>query len=409
VERAGELCHVAEHDECSAGTASRAALLVNADSSTFFTNSSASAAESDPGFCCHPSGPETNGFGTMWFKFVATDTSARLSTCNSDPHEDSLVNVFAIDPLAVPDSECATLVPWACVDDSEGCGAGTHGELCVDHLTPGAPYYVVVASKTQEHRGAHQLEIRSPCFEQPIWSSDDCNGNDLPDGCELGGRVAADCNANGLLDECEIAAGTSFDCDQNGFLDECAGVVDTLTPTILTQGAGFGSSVAMDGAWLVVGSGIEQTESIDRHTLHFFKKNAPGWDLGYTFELPVPPSYVATKRGTVLVTSDRDNTVYIFRCYEEGCYPDGSFQGPEIVPCARFGMPLAYDGYKAVIGKGFCRDVQPPKPEEVHVVYVQGSVTNLIWKFLLLLLRMPLSFIIYVKDLMVTHMLMYLL
>ena len=372
VQRAGELCHVAEHDECSAGTASGAALLVNADSSTFFTNSSATAADSDPGFCCHPSGSGTKGFGTMWFKFVATDTSARLSTCNSDPHGDSLVNVFAVDPSAAPDSECANLVPLACVDDSDGCGAGTHGELCVDHLTPGATYYVVVASKTQGHRGAHQLEIRSPCFEQPIWISDDCNGNGIADGCELGGRTAADCNANGLLDECEIAAGTSFDCDRNGFLDECAGVVDALTPTILTQGAGFGSSVAMDGDWLVVGSGIETTESVDRHTLHFFKKNAAGWDLRSTFELPVPPSYVAVKVDTVLVTSDRDNTVYIFTCYGEGCYPNGSFQGPQSAPCPRFGMPLAYNGYKAVVGTGICWDGPGSQAAEVHVVRVQS-------------------------------------
>ncbi|MCK4658556.1 MAG: hypothetical protein KAV82_03455 [Phycisphaerae bacterium] len=46
-------------------------------------------------------------------------------------------------------------------------------------------------------------------------TSQDCNGNGIPDECER------DCNANAVADECDIAAGTSVDCNNNGIPDEC--------------------------------------------------------------------------------------------------------------------------------------------------------------------------------------------
>ncbi|MCA9252437.1 MAG: VCBS repeat-containing protein [Phycisphaerales bacterium] len=69
--------------------------------------------------------------------------------------------------------------------------------------------------------------------------NNDCNLNDVPDDCELDGN---DCNNNGIPDECDepvsanddcnnncihdasdILSGTSLDCDQNGVPDECQG------------------------------------------------------------------------------------------------------------------------------------------------------------------------------------------
>jgi len=46
-------------------------------------------------------------------------------------------------------------------------------------------------------------------------TSDDCNGNSVPDECE------PDCNANLVTDECDIATGTSTDCNSNFIPDEC--------------------------------------------------------------------------------------------------------------------------------------------------------------------------------------------
>ncbi len=45
-------------------------------------------------------------------------------------------------------------------------------------------------------------------------TSQDENGNDIPDECE-------DCNGNGILDDLDIADGTSNDDNGNGVPDEC--------------------------------------------------------------------------------------------------------------------------------------------------------------------------------------------
>ena len=49
-------------------------------------------------------------------------------------------------------------------------------------------------------------------------TSANCNGNAIPDECELAGD---DCNTNAVPDSCEIAAGTATDCDTDGIADEC--------------------------------------------------------------------------------------------------------------------------------------------------------------------------------------------
>ena len=53
-------------------------------------------------------------------------------------------------------------------------------------------------------------------------TSEDCNGNGIPDECEL---ESNDCNNNGILDECDIANGTSPDVNPtDGVPDECQGI-----------------------------------------------------------------------------------------------------------------------------------------------------------------------------------------
>jgi hypothetical protein len=64
--------------------------------------------------------------------------------------------------------------------------------------------------------------------------SDDCNGNAVPDACDIAAGTSADCsgngvpdacepdcNGNGVPDSCDIEFGTSGDCDLNGLPDEC--------------------------------------------------------------------------------------------------------------------------------------------------------------------------------------------
>jgi hypothetical protein len=62
------------------------------------------------------------------------------------------------------------------------------------------------------------------CGECPYICDDtlpDCNGNGVPDECDIADGTSEDCNSNGVPDECDIAEGTSADCNGNGVPDEC--------------------------------------------------------------------------------------------------------------------------------------------------------------------------------------------
>jgi hypothetical protein len=52
-------------------------------------------------------------------------------------------------------------------------------------------------------------------------SSADCNANLVPDACEIAAQLAADCNLNAIPDDCDLAAGLSTDCNLNSIPDEC--------------------------------------------------------------------------------------------------------------------------------------------------------------------------------------------
>lgn len=70
----------------------------------------------------------------------------------------------------------------------------------------------------------------------PVWSfttptGGDCNGNSVPDGCDIAAGTSPDCNANGMPDECEVPPldPVGADCNGNTVPDECdiaAGAAD---------------------------------------------------------------------------------------------------------------------------------------------------------------------------------------
>ncbi len=236
VETAQDVCHRRGLDECHWGPQE-----IGSNGSAFFSNFNATGGLGDPPFCCGRESSNTQAFGTVWFKFIATHASASIRTCQSDEAGDSMVQVFAAGDPTDDATACATLIPIGCADDSEACGdRGQHAQVCVDGLIPGAPYYLMVASKTPEARGLHQLDIVSPCqFENPFvrgdcnangvvdgcdlftGSSTDCNENRLPDDCEVLPKVDPDCNGNARPDDCDIAVGRSRDCQPNQVPDEC--------------------------------------------------------------------------------------------------------------------------------------------------------------------------------------------
>ncbi len=80
--------------------------------------------------------------------------------------------------------------------------------------------------------GKWQIRARSTS------TADDCNGNLVPDSCDLDAGTSVDldgngrpdecedCNMNGVLDSLDIASGASGDCDGNGQPDECQAIYD---------------------------------------------------------------------------------------------------------------------------------------------------------------------------------------
>ncbi len=152
------------NDVCWDLDAERGALPVLANSATIISNRNATVGTNDPGYCCYPSAPGGTGRGTVWFTFEATDTTARIHTCEADfPDSDSILAVYRADDPSTPETACNTLVELACNNDSPGCGDGSSSDLCVAGLIPGDTYYVQLANLEHVDRGMCQLTIESPC------------------------------------------------------------------------------------------------------------------------------------------------------------------------------------------------------------------------------------------------------
>jgi len=244
VAAAGLLCEFSDHDFCEDANPLRSALPVEADSHTFFSNLHATQSEIDPGFPCHVRSPGAKGYGTVWFTFVATDPTAAIRVTGVDPSADPLSQVLTYRDPRPGSTPCQSLRMIACGDDEIGCpGESRSAHFCVEGLSPGTTYWVMVASKSPETMGTYTLDIRSPCspgqfdcdHDGVVDSCEaDCNDNSRPDDCDIAGGFISDCNANGIPDDCEpdcngnaipdgcdLAVPTSFDCNDDGVPDEC--------------------------------------------------------------------------------------------------------------------------------------------------------------------------------------------
>lgn len=163
------------------------------------TNTHATQFEDDPGFCCHGGSgfcfnfmsrpcvsdadcedvgggcfgndplPGTKAPGTVWHKFVATHTTAKISTCGSQAWDerfaDSLLQVFVAQDLQSTFSACRSLSVIACNDDAGAlCPTEPHNAaVCVGGLVPGHTYYVLLASKLPQHQGLYRITTSAPC------------------------------------------------------------------------------------------------------------------------------------------------------------------------------------------------------------------------------------------------------
>jgi|CXWL01.1.fsa_nt_gi hypothetical protein len=155
------------NNECYPAGNGQGARLVTSNSNTDADTINATETESDPGFCCHTSGAGKRGVGTVWFRFVATSTTARVRTCQSSaPASDSLLQVFEAGDASTPETACATLRSIGCSDDVASCSSGgRNSQLCLRNLTVGRTYYVMLAAKNDESRGLYKLSISTSCSD----------------------------------------------------------------------------------------------------------------------------------------------------------------------------------------------------------------------------------------------------
>ncbi len=150
---AGDFCSLPPPDECVI------AETITCGSNLIVDNTLATDVGSDPGFSCHNDMMMGNGVGSVWAKFEATETSARLSTCNSEGAADDSL-------LAVYTGTCAGLTEIGCSDDVEGCGPINFGsDVCVSGLIPGQTYFVQLAAWTNADRGRYNIELQCPAPE----------------------------------------------------------------------------------------------------------------------------------------------------------------------------------------------------------------------------------------------------
>ncbi|MSR62714.1 MAG: hypothetical protein EXS08_09765 [Planctomycetes bacterium] len=144
---------------------------VGCGSATAFNNSGGSTNPTDPAFSCRIGGAG-QGFGTSWFRFVATGTNATVSTEGSSTG-DTL--------LAVYSGTCGALIEIGCDDDG---GTGLLSTVTVP-TTIGQTYYVQAAGFGAGNVGNNVLNVT--CFGVP--QGDQCS-DPLVGAC--GGSVDVD-------------------------------------------------------------------------------------------------------------------------------------------------------------------------------------------------------------------------
>lgn len=226
---AGLNCQVAcpvppTNDECSS------ALDIPCGSNLTVDNTTATENPSDPAFSCR-AGTPLPGFGTIWFTFTATDTTAFIQTCSSEIG-DSL--------LAVYDGSCGALTEIACGEDD----CGLLSEFCVENLTIGNTYFIQAASFGDAGRGAITVQVDCPCPSGGCCSEAGCQVLTPQTCAATGGEYLGDdvpCGPNACDGACCFADGTcsdlsSGDCAlQGGFFEGvatfCAGTVCPIRPT----------------------------------------------------------------------------------------------------------------------------------------------------------------------------------
>ncbi len=174
-----------------------------------------------PDMSCHFGGPG-DGIGGFWLTFVATDTSARISTCNSVVG-DTLFAVYEDDLSGVACGNIgAGIVPEAGCSEDALCGiTGLLSEACITTV-PGRQYWIQVASFDEESLGAITVDVVCPCPAECETCFGDANGDGFLNGTDVG--AFTDC----VLDDPAGCPCTDANGDDVTNVDDVEDFVDVL-------------------------------------------------------------------------------------------------------------------------------------------------------------------------------------
>lgn len=161
------------------------------------------------------------GIKDIWFRWTAPASSwYDATTCYTQgfpPRE----------AIAVYDLAPCWNLGWPIACDEAGVNSSCpNGRASARWIaTAGNEYLIRIGSNISFEGFSGQFQIRGCAFGSNL----DCNGNNIPDDCEVANGSAPDCNGNGIPDSCDIATGVEVDCNGNGVPDACdlaAGVAD---------------------------------------------------------------------------------------------------------------------------------------------------------------------------------------
>jgi hypothetical protein len=179
----------------------------------------------NPDFDCID--PPGDGAGEFWITFLATDTSAFITTIGSE-NEDTLITVFT-----GPDANTLTPVPNSCNDDRRP-GIDLTSEVCIDTVINDR-YWVLVASfpNTTIVKGPTTVAVICPCPAQCESCPADMDGSANLDGADI--QLFTSCVSGGVVGDPCVCADVNQD-DQID-MDDVPEFVDAM----LTGGSCFGA------------------------------------------------------------------------------------------------------------------------------------------------------------------------
>jgi hypothetical protein len=142
------------NDECPA------AELIECGSVTVVDNTGATQNLNDDPFVCSPDGQGQQPDRTLYYKFVATSTSATVSTCDTDQNgaANTILSMYGSCDVFVDELGC----------DHDRCDP--HARLCVDGLTIGQEYIILVSESAGGAPGSITLNLdcAPECMPDPL-------------------------------------------------------------------------------------------------------------------------------------------------------------------------------------------------------------------------------------------------